>query len=103
MEVLIGEEAGPILPTTVRNHFAVLAALSEKSALEAAPAHSAARARRLRPRPESLRRVPHSTAFLPGVDANAHAGAGREAQRFTLAIAPIVDGRIEVVQAEASG
>jgi len=91
VELLIGDEGGPILPTLVRNHFRVLAALSGWGSQErVAAATSPARSRALAPVPALLRRMPTRGG-----------GATKQQQpRYSLAIAPVVDGRIRVLQGE---
>jgi hypothetical protein len=94
VEVLVGEEGGPILPTLVRNHFRILSALGGFGSLDVAAATSPARSRRLAPRAEALRRVPTLAAG---------GGGGGRLPRYSLAIAPVVDGRIVEVGAHTHG
>lgn len=149
VEVLIGEENGPILPTLLRNHFRVLSALSGWGSLDVDDPTSPARSLKLRPRPEGLRRVLTKVALAgssgggtaaaggdaagdgdaaAGIDSGAGGGDdpadsraplnsfdGRHAHhphphrhphhvpRYSLAIAPVVDGRITVVTPATGG
>ena len=138
VEVVIGEENGPILPTIVRNHFRILSALSGIGHLDISQATSPARSHLMRPRLEGLRRVPtrHSgmagavisssstssgeapphaiAAGLKPFHSPSHATSGSHQQHhnhnqhvplslpaYSLAIAPITDGRIAVVDGAA--
>jgi hypothetical protein len=157
VEVVVGEEAGPVLPTMLRNHFRILSALSGFGSMDLGHPMSPAHSPRMMPLADRLRRVPTLAASLvsaanaaaaqdgiggaasaaetspPPVAAHAapdafggagphvvhhaphaghallqpaggHAGphVAHAALRYTLAIAPVVDGRIRVIAAAAA-
>jgi hypothetical protein len=101
VETLVDGENGPVLPTLLRNHFRILAALSGFGALDPRHPFSPAAVRRMRPLAAALRRVPSVAAMSQGdsprADTAATGGAG------AISAAPVEPGGLHAPAAQETG